>query len=38
MEKVFIRDLRFSNLRGDKVALNDYFQDYALLIFLRHLA
>jgi hypothetical protein len=38
MEKVRINDLRFYDLCGGTVAISDYFQNCALLVFLRHLA
>jgi hypothetical protein len=38
MKSVRINDLRFYDLAGSAVPLTDYFQDYALVIFLRHLA
>ena len=38
MKTVRINELSFYDLRGSAVSLKDYFQNYALLIFLRHLA
>jgi hypothetical protein len=38
MKTIRINELRFYDLRGSAVSINDYFQNYALLIFLRHLA
>jgi hypothetical protein len=38
MEKVALAELRLLDLRGDPVRLRNYFQEYLLLIFLRHLA
>ncbi len=38
MQTVRINELRFYDLRGNAVSINGYFQNYALLIFLRHLA
>jgi hypothetical protein len=38
MERVAIDRLMLSDLRGGPVNLQDYFQEYSLLIFLRHLA
>jgi hypothetical protein len=38
MEKVALDRLRFFDLRGEPAALPDYFQDYLLLILLRHLS
>ena len=38
MEKVAIDELRLKDLQGRPVALQDYFKEYSLLIFLRHLA
>jgi hypothetical protein len=38
MEKVAIDQLELVNLQGRPVKLQDYFQKYSLLIFLRHLA
>jgi hypothetical protein len=38
MEKVAINELKLKDLQGRLVSLQDYFQEYSLLIFLRHLA
>jgi hypothetical protein len=38
MKNVPISELRFCGLRDNVVAIGSYFQDYALLVFLRHLA
>lgn len=38
MEKVAIDQLGLKDLHGRLVNLQDYFQQYSLLIFLRHLA
>jgi hypothetical protein len=38
MTKVNIDELEFYDLRGNRVAISHYFQNYALLVFLRHLA
>ena len=38
MEKVAIGQLELVDLQGRPVNLQDYFQKYSLLIFLRHLA
>ena len=38
MEKVAINELKLKDLQGRPVNLPDYFQEYSLLIFLRHLA
>ena len=38
MEKVSFGDLGLVDLHGRPARLQDYFQEYALLIFLRHLA
>jgi hypothetical protein len=38
MEKVAIDQLELVDLQGRQAKLQDYFQKYALLIFLRHLA
>jgi hypothetical protein len=38
MEKVAIDELKLKDLQGRPVSLQDYFQEYALIIFLRHLA
>jgi hypothetical protein len=38
MDKVSIDRLRLSDLAGKTVPLSGRFQDFALLIFLRHLA
>jgi hypothetical protein len=38
MEKVAIDRLELVDLQGHSVNLQDYFQEYSLLIFLRHLA
>jgi hypothetical protein len=38
MKSVPINELRFHDLAGSAVSLTDYFKDYALVIFLRHLA
>jgi hypothetical protein len=38
MEKVAIDELKLKDLQGRAVSLQDFFQEYLLLIFLRHLA
>jgi hypothetical protein len=38
MEKVAIDQLALVDLQGRRVNLQDYFKQFALLIFLRHLA
>ncbi len=38
MSIIRINELTFYDLRASAVSLKDYFQDYALVIFLRHLA
>jgi hypothetical protein len=38
MEKVAIHQLELVDLQGGPVKLQAYFNNYALLIFLRHLA
>jgi hypothetical protein len=38
MEKVAVERLELMDLQGRPVQLQDYFQAYSLLIFLRHLA
>ncbi len=38
MERVALDRLPFLDLHGDPAELRDYFQDFLLLIFLRHLA
>jgi hypothetical protein len=38
MEKLAIGRLELVDLEGRPVNLEDYFQEYSLLIFLRHLA
>jgi hypothetical protein len=38
MEKVAIGRLELVNLQNRPVNLQDFFQEYLLLIFLRHLA
>ena len=38
MEKVAIDELKLKDLHGRLVSLQDYFQEYSLVIFLRHLA
>jgi hypothetical protein len=38
MEKVAVDELKLEDLQGRLVSLQDYFQEYSLLIFLRHLA
>jgi hypothetical protein len=38
MEKIDIHELRFYDLHDSAVTIRDYFQNYALLVFLRHLA
>ena len=38
MEKVSVDELKLKDLQGRLVSLQDYFQEYSLLIFLRHLA
>jgi hypothetical protein len=38
MEKVALERLELVDLQGRPVNLQNYFQDYSLLIFLRHLA
>jgi len=38
MEKVAIDELKLKDLQGRPVSLQDYFQEYSLVIFLRHLA
>lgn len=38
MERVAIDRLQLLDLSGNPVLLKSYFQDYVLLIFLRHLA
>jgi hypothetical protein len=38
MERVPIDRLSLLDMSGHPAALRSYFQDYALLIFLRHLA
>jgi hypothetical protein len=36
--KVVIDDLPLLDLCGERVRLRDYFREYLLLVFLRHLA
>jgi hypothetical protein len=38
MKTTRINELHFYDLRANAVSIKDYFQTYALLIFLRHLA
>jgi hypothetical protein len=38
MDHIDVDRLRFYDLRGAPAILTDYFDEYALLIFLRHLA
>jgi hypothetical protein len=38
MEKVAIDELKLEDLQGRPVILQDYFREYSLVIFLRHLA
>ena len=38
MEKISLERVRLLNLEGEPVELADCFQNYLLLIFLRHLA
>ena len=38
MERVSLDHLAFVDLHGEPAALPAYFEDYLLLIFLRHLA
>jgi hypothetical protein len=38
MEKVALDQLGLKDLHGRPVNLQDYFQEYSLVIFLRHLA
>lgn len=38
MKSILIDELYLYDLRARAVSIKDYFQDYALLIFLRHLA
>jgi hypothetical protein len=38
MERVALDHLPFVDLHGELAALSEYFENYLLLIFLRHLA